>query len=268
MTIVVGVDGSVESWAALAWGQDAAAARGTDLLVLIAADDLDEADHGRPTTAEHVAGRVAGISPAAAVRIEPGVAADVLLAAAAQADLLVVGNRGLGRLRAFLADSVSDDLIGHTPTPVVLVREGPSAEKFNRVLVGVDEKAGPQVLPVAFAEAAARGAELRVLSTWEAQILNTFGAAAVSNEALTTQVEGELEAMLIPFQDRFPDVVVSTVVEFGDPVASLTHEAGSADLVVVGSGPGGLAGLLSGSKAQSLLHELSVPVAVVTTHHR
>jgi nucleotide-binding universal stress UspA family protein len=51
-----------------------------------------------------------------------GAAAGVLLDAARDADLLVVGSRGLGGFRGLLLGSVSSKMAAHAPCPVVIVR--------------------------------------------------------------------------------------------------------------------------------------------------
>ncbi len=68
-----------------------------------------------------------GISPAdetvttAAVEGHP---AEVLLAAAAHAQLLVVGSRGHNKIIGSLLASVSQYLAAHAPCPVVVIRPG------------------------------------------------------------------------------------------------------------------------------------------------
>lgn len=48
--------------------------------------------------------------------------ADVLLRAAGDADLLVVGSRGLGGFTGMLLGSVSTQILHHSPCPVLVVR--------------------------------------------------------------------------------------------------------------------------------------------------
>ncbi|RIJ76741.1 universal stress protein [Nakamurella silvestris] len=268
MSVVVGVDGSQESWAALSWAGDAARQRSTGLTVVIAEHDLAPHEDGADTSPESVAVRASELEPTAAVRVVAGTAEEVLTAAAEDADLVVIGSRGLSRIRALISDSVAEDLLGRLDTPLVLVRQ-PAAADTGRVVVGVDEKTGTQVLTFAFAEAQRRGADLRVVSTWERQILNTIGANAFANDDISASVEAELEAMLIPFQEQYPSVTVTTLVEFGDPAASLAQESLTADLVVVGAhGQSGLLRILTGSTTQDVIHLVTTPVAVISVSDR
>ena len=54
-----------------------------------------------------------------------GGSAEALVAAAADADLLVVGNRGRGNLAAALLGSTSAKVADEAPCPVVVVRAQP-----------------------------------------------------------------------------------------------------------------------------------------------
>jgi len=268
MTVVVGVDGSDESWSALAWAQSAAEQRGTELTVVIAEHDLAQHDSGAEVSPESVAIRASELAPTAAVRVVPGTAEEVLAAAGDTADLVVVGSRGLSRIRALLSDSVADDLLGRLSCPLVLVRREPTATT-GLIVVGVDESTGPQVLGFAFAEADRRGAQLRAVSTWERQILSTIGANAVANDDISASVQAELEVMLMPFQEQYPQITVTTLVEFGDPAASLAQESLAADLVVVGGhGQPGLLRVLTGSTTQDVIHQVSTPIAVISVTDR
>jgi nucleotide-binding universal stress UspA family protein len=57
-----------------------------------------------------------------------GSPAGCLLDAAKGADLLVVGQRGLGGIAGLLLGSVSHAVTHHAPCPVVVIPEGPDAD--------------------------------------------------------------------------------------------------------------------------------------------
>ncbi|CAM5390202.1 universal stress protein [Streptomyces purpurascens] len=100
-----------------------------------------------------------------------GPAVDTLVAAAADAELLVLGSRGHGRIVGFLLGSVGQQVIAGAARPVVLVRAGgePSAEAAGREIV-VGQQGDPEdsadALRFAFETAAARGATVRVVRAW------------------------------------------------------------------------------------------------------
>jgi nucleotide-binding universal stress UspA family protein len=138
--IVVGIDGSDQSRAALLWAMEQAAERNIPLDVLhvwhmsvsmlpmgLAAESVDPEDfaHEAKTMAEreidwayeHTAARPMIVRPMA---IE-GHPAKVLVEEAASAELLVVGARGIGHFAGMLLGSISDYCVRHAPVPVVVV---------------------------------------------------------------------------------------------------------------------------------------------------
>ena len=138
--VVVGVDGSSASKAALAWALDEARARGATLEVVTAWSYLDqppEKEGGqsrfRPDFGEDDALRILDGALAEVAGDDPGVeiirtvvcelAPRALLDASAGADLVVVGARGLGGVREALLGSVSQEIVHHATCPVVVVRK-------------------------------------------------------------------------------------------------------------------------------------------------
>jgi nucleotide-binding universal stress UspA family protein len=134
--IVVGVDGSVSSKAALRWAIRQAELTGAVVDAVIAwhypggygyptpiADDANYEELAAKVATDTIA-EVAG--PAAPVEIRPraveGNAASVLLAASAGAELLVVGSRGHGGFVEALLGSVSQHIVHHAVCPVVILR--------------------------------------------------------------------------------------------------------------------------------------------------
>jgi nucleotide-binding universal stress UspA family protein len=144
--IVVGVDGSPSSKAALAWAVRQAECTGATIEAVTAwhypvvlgtpfgpANVLPETDFAE------VAARVlsqaisetvdpAGPGTASTVKVSSmvreGNAAQVLLEAADGADLLVVGSRGHGGFTEALLGSVSQHCVHHAQCPIVIVRAG------------------------------------------------------------------------------------------------------------------------------------------------
>jgi len=138
--IVVGVDGSDASKAALAWAADEAELRGTDVLALLAWMPTvavpgpwpamvpvrvpQEVEESASATLAAVVDEVLGEEPKVEVveRVVHGAAASALVEAAGSAELLVVGSRGLGGFTGMLLGSVSHQCAQHASCPVVIVR--------------------------------------------------------------------------------------------------------------------------------------------------
>jgi nucleotide-binding universal stress UspA family protein len=135
--IVVGVDGSSSSEEALRWALGQARLTGRPVEAVISWSVLVDYGLGRagPVPAvdwEGMATRALQETVAAAVdpddsdrvsqRVLMGYPARVLLDAAAEAALLVVGSRGRGGFRGMLLGSTSQNVVARAPCPVVVVR--------------------------------------------------------------------------------------------------------------------------------------------------
>ncbi|HEU5004161.1 MAG TPA: universal stress protein [Actinomycetota bacterium] len=149
--IVVGVDGSPESFGAVQWAAHEAALRG-DRLVLVHAWHLPAALGLADAVGEAVDWSfVEGVARQTLDRsrewvTEPGVEVEqvliqdppvqALLEAARGAELLVVGTRGLGAVAGLVLGSVSKGVLHHAGCPVVVIpaqasREHAPAESSN-----------------------------------------------------------------------------------------------------------------------------------------
>ncbi|MFZ0172184.1 MAG: universal stress protein [Acidimicrobiales bacterium] len=140
--IVVGIDGSESSKAALAWAVHQARTTGAPLQVLITwelpttygwaaplPDGLDfEADaRGVVNEAiEEVIGPESASQLDLTVSIIEGHPAAVLLHESKDAGLIVVGSRGHGAFAGMLLGSVGQHLAAHAACPVVIIRDGKS----------------------------------------------------------------------------------------------------------------------------------------------
>ncbi|MFJ7071956.1 universal stress protein [Streptomyces sp. NPDC098781] len=283
--ITAGVDGSEESLAGLAWAAREAVRRGLALRVVhawqfqphdaIDAGDADSqaewvrdglAQAARTVTEKHPGLRVT----TDVVEDSP---AEALTAAAAEAEMLVLGSRGHGRVVGFLLGSVGQQVIAGATRPVVLVRAGdePSAEVAGHEIV-VGQQGEPEdsadVLRFAFETAAARGATVRAVRAWTLPPLFAYspGSLKLLDEAggLEPYEKKALGEALRPWRERFPDVPVVEHVEMGSGGQVLLSVAGRAQLMVVGRRVHRTAvGARIGSVAHGVLHHADCPVAVV-----
>ena len=130
--IVVGVDGSVPSKAALAWAIRQAKLTGAIVEAVTAWEYGYPAESGGVdlvAQAEQVAiGAIAELAEdARSVRIIPqvleGNAAEILANESAGAELLVVGSRGHGGFAEMLLGSVGQHCVHHATCPVVVIRD-------------------------------------------------------------------------------------------------------------------------------------------------
>lgn len=130
--IVVGVDGSPTSKAALDWAIRQAARTG-DLVEVVTAyywfpmpiEDIDFKSVATRVSEDAIFGAADPGSPVKVVpKVVNGSPAKALLQEAAGAELLVVGSRGRGAVSEALLGSVSHYCVHHAPCPVVVVRGG------------------------------------------------------------------------------------------------------------------------------------------------
>ena len=147
--IVVGVDGSAQSAAALRWAAEEATLRSAPLEIVHAwsfvpvatpadsglvpmawTDNVELLDVTRQAAEDAAAAQVEevlGADHGATVSVVEGGPAEALLDAAKDADLVVVGNRGRGNLAAALLGSTSAKVADSAPCPVVVVRAQPDS---------------------------------------------------------------------------------------------------------------------------------------------
>jgi nucleotide-binding universal stress UspA family protein len=137
-TIVVGVDGSPGSRRALTWAAAEAAEHGADLIVvnvwehtlLPPAGSVSVSEHYVPDPSQRTADDLLGVikeelGEDPSVRVQPhvkqGRPAKVLIDESANADMLVVGNRGHGGFAGLVIGSVSQHVAAYAKCPVTVV---------------------------------------------------------------------------------------------------------------------------------------------------
>jgi nucleotide-binding universal stress UspA family protein len=132
--VVVGVDGSPESIAALRWAAGYVRATGARLRAVMSWHYPQAGPvHGAPASVteevrQHMTETLANAAAEAAAGVDVdqqtgyGHPAQVLIDQSAEADLLVVGHRGHGAFTGMLVGSVSIHCVTNAHCPVVVVR--------------------------------------------------------------------------------------------------------------------------------------------------
>ncbi|GAA1002442.1 universal stress protein [Acrocarpospora pleiomorpha] len=277
--IVVGVDGSPASLAAVEWAADDAVRTRAALRIVFVLDryPYEITMFPNPDLGDQLARSAARIldkaeetararHPDIAVTTEvvEGRPAEALREQADGAAELVVGTRGMGGFAGAVVGSVSMHVAGHAPGPVVVVRrlsEPPRGE----VVVGLDgSPACRPALAYAFEQARLRDATVRALHAWQLpahdfapEISYDMGEIRAVQHALASR-------QLEEWREQYPDVKVIEDVHCAHPVQVLVDASGGADLLVVGShGRGALGSAVLGSVSRGVLHHAHCPVAVV-----
>lgn len=276
--VVVGVDGSPLSMAAVARGAQVASARGMTLHLLHAfAPDLPMlgfgalSDDSVVTTHTH---RLLRDAAAHAHAVDPnltvttasrdGYASQALVDASRTAALLVVGAMGHGVLSRASVGAVAMQVVTHARCPVLVVgHEGASAPGLDRIVVGVDgSKTSMRALAVAFEEAVLTDGSLDVVQAWEPRSASDPTLASDSSwSAYQADLEQNVETALSARRAEHPDVKVEYELVRAEPVGVLVERSKGAALVVVGSrGSGGFPGLHVGSTALRLMGRSHSPI--------
>ncbi len=278
--MVVGVDGSDYADHALRWAVEEGRLRRAGVVAILAWGYLDQhplpgAEAFDPSYGEHEARaaldafveRALGESASSvARRAVCDLPARALLDAATNADLLVVGARGLGGLRGLLLGSVSQRCAHLATVPLAIIREHAEASKSARIVVGVDGSDNSRAaLDWAVDEARRRRRGLIVVNAWDdgSSGLETLafahepdGAEAVARELV--------ESMIGDRVGTDADLDVEAVVVPGGAASALVEASTEALLLVVGNrGHSTFGGMLLGSVAQQAAHHARCPVVLV-----
>ncbi|MEU3906296.1 universal stress protein [Streptomyces goshikiensis] len=276
--IVVGIDPVREWHLPLAWAADEAQRRRLHLRLVLAVPPQHDTHHVDDTPGQSALRR------AGADRLEQacdwardrhpevevtgdllgGFPAPVLVSAATEARLVVLGSRHLSRTAEFFsAGSITVPVSAQARCPVVVVGEAEHvSQQPPYVVVGIDGSASATAaLAFAFDDADLRGAALRVVCVWQRPVfmLDDEEVALRAQRILLSEATAGLS-------DKHPDVHVTHEVLTGHPVEELARAAEHALAVVVGRrGRGGYTGIRLGSVVHGLLHRARCPVITVPT---
>lgn len=284
--LVVGVDGSASAYRAVQWAAAEAARRGVPLRLVRAFSwttselrGTDQAQQYRDrllTTARDQVARAARIAADTRPDVETttqvavGTPIEVLATEARRAQLLVLGDRGLGGLTGLVLGSVAVGVAAHAACPVVIVRGdqvpgGADGGARGPVVVGIDgSPLSEDALAFAFEEAALHGADLIAVHAWSATLIDEALAPLMDWDAIAVEEDAVLAERLAGWGQKYPQVAVRRRVVRDGAVRALVEVSRGARLVVVGSrGRGNAAGLFLGSVSHGVLHAAHCPVVVV-----
>ena len=253
--ILVGVDGSAASDAAVRWAAREAAMRRLPLKLLHAVQPTFLRSAEGPTddaiTQSQIdhARRIVDASRALVDQLMLGTPVDVrtevqyariaptLAEASEQAWMIVVGSRGRDAVEEHVLGSVSAGLLNHAQCPVAIVHEPGSAQQHIRddapVLVGIDgSPTSEAATALAFDEASRRGVPLVALHAWSD--VGVFPVLGMDWRKYRDEGAEVLAERLAGWQERYPDVHVQPRLLCDVPDKWLIEESKNAQLVVLG----------------------------------
>jgi nucleotide-binding universal stress UspA family protein len=179
------------------------------------------------------------------------------------ADLVVLGSRGLSDWGSMLKHSVSHQVLSALDCPVLVVRGGPAGDARGpkRVVLAI---AGGQDVPTgvraAIAAARAPGSRVLVVHVAQATFFPQGDVYIESDEEIQATMAGAISRL------DAAGIKAEAMVAHTGPVARSIAEIAAgwdADLIVVGSSRmGDVGSLLLGSVSHHLLHEANRPVLI------
>jgi nucleotide-binding universal stress UspA family protein len=289
--IIVGVDAAWQRSGALNWALHEAVQRRIPLRAVHVVDDRLRKSYGGPVVID---GQTVTVAPVpehdtrlvddleryvAAADPKLDLGADVLVGPpdkrlaelSAEAELTVVGRRGLGTFTRLLIGSTSEAVANHGEGPVVVVpdRWQPERHAGGPVVVGVDGiDQSEAAVEFAFEMAAARKVPLWMVHVWDVPTAHTWDTAAISgvHDRWKEIASRRVHEIAERWHDKYPDVDLHEKIRQSHPVLGLLDACVATDaqlLVVGGHRHNRVSGMLVGSVARGVLHHADIPVAVV-----
>ena len=277
--IIVGVDGSPASDAAVSWAAHDAVIRDIPLTLMHVAnpaastwsqapllDDFAEWQKAEGRSILANALKIAHDTAGSTLRIPvdteflSSTTVPTLVDLSNDAKLIVVGTNGRGALARDLLGSVSSGLVRHAHCPVAVIREEHSPRPHSAqdpVLVGIDGSPTSELATaIAFEEASRRRVGLIALHA-------ELAVPGVDWPAVKAEEERLMSEALAGWQERYPDVTVSKLLVCDKPARAIVETSLSAQLVVVGShGRNALTRTFLGSVSNAVVQSVRVPVIV------
>lgn len=279
--VVVGVDGSPQSWHALAWAAGRAEVTSRPLHILHAEGALSApydltlmeppADHVCTEALDKVRTAHPDLPVTWSQPTDSPISA--LVNASTNAAEVVLGTRGMSAVRGAVLGSVTTEVSATAHSPVIVVRGASiDGESTGPVVIGVDGRPDSvSALDFAFADAERRGVPLVAVLAWQLDRQDFASGIPMPGgdmRATQTHHHRRLEEALAGPTSRHPDVQVTAEVTCAPTAGALAKRSSGASLLVVGTrGHHEITGLLLGSVSQAMMRRAACPVAIVSHTH-
>lgn len=293
--IIVGIDGSDHSIGAMRFAAEEARLRGVGLTLVSAysmsAEAISAASYGQATVEDEELLRdrytavlddarkqVGHFDGEVHTMVQRGDSTHVLVRLSADAELIVVGSRGLGGIARSVLGSTSAGLPAHSSAPVIIVpasytealaEGGKSARPNAPISVGTDGSRHSMLAVLEAARMASeRGVPLQLVSALT-PLAPDFHWTRQPNrqEAATQALQDRLAVDAEWLRRHYPDLELDPIIRSGNAADVLIDVSSRSHLTVVGSrGRGGFLGLLLGSTSQPVMHHAEGPLMIVPSH--
>lgn len=277
VAVVVGVDGSPQSWQALTWAADRAETTARPLHVvhaegaLSAPYDLTAPERLIDHVCDEAVRRVHAQHPGLAVTWSRPAESPIpaLVDASHVASEIVLGTRGMSAVRGAVLGSVTTEVSATARCPVMVVR-GASLDgrSTGPVVVGVDGRPDSvAALEFAFEDAEQRGVPVVAVLAWQLDRWDFASGIPMPGgdmRAAQAHHRDRLELALVAPAACHPGVRFSADVVCAPTASALAQRSTGASLLVVGTrGHRELTGFVLGSVSQAMMRRAPCPVAVV-----
>ncbi|MFF4620472.1 universal stress protein [Nonomuraea jabiensis] len=280
-SILVGYDESLGSEQALRWAVEEARLRRLPVLVChawqwpyplrpISEQVLAHVEDVATTVVHNGVDHARGFDARVEVRplLAKGPVSAVLLDAAHEAALVVLGSRGVGGFEDLRVGSAAVQVPAYCVRPVIVVRpDEPAGQSDVRVVVGIDGSLASQAaFAFALEEAALRGGTVRAICGWwdPGALPGPDQLPFVDAATMRAGAEACFQQVVSVPISQYPDVPVTTDFVDERPPRAIVEAAEDASLLVLGGhGLGLRSGALLGAVTQAALSEVHCPVAVI-----
>lgn len=284
--IVVGVDGSPDSVRALRFAVAEAESSQSEVWLvhaiheavpfapmwpMLTSERLTDAGHSLLAETTRVAEDLSEGQVTYRQMTSLGPAVQVLASASEQARLVVLGHRTVGLVQRIFTGSTTLGVVARAHCPVVSIpHEWDHERRHDRLVAAIDgSTASSSVLARAFAAAQARSARLDVVHCWRLDPYYTFLVDEWSvRQEWNRQTRGAIADLVQEWSTRFPDVEVTTRMEYAEIADTLVRFSEDADVMYMGRhGHNELGARVAmtnpGSITRALLHHAHCPLEVI-----